>query len=494
MCVCGGLVGWLASQATVSFTFGSGVIADGQYGRGDSDSHNSRGGGVASSAFTDSTASAVTMGPVRLILNAIGTSLTKIANAPFNLKALEISHSFVQPDALATRLTSHYQSEALRQAYVILGSVDVLGNPMIAWKNLKGGFQDFIYEPAYGMAKSPKDFVFGVGRGTLSLVRASVYTFLDFNSRILTASALGLSEACVKLDDYTGYPATRNIYQGFAQGISGLVVSPIHSVEMNGVRGVVPGVFAGVFGLVLKPLLGVSLAAATTTATLRDAIDPNTKALLLRVRPPRFIDLRTRRLKVYSYVESLGEEIVSKLRGGRYRSDGYVGHVDLKQKCFLVTRKRVMLLDVRGGGESGEASSSLKYDVAWELLAEEVILVESKGTDAVTLYYIREDFSQRRREPVALRGMRLSKYVVALPESKLLFVRAMLQQMERSLITKMNSGATDSAVAASPIDRSPWPPHQRTGGGGGAEYPMFRLPSTMLPTRSFVGAAAAQSH
>lgn len=129
----------------MSFSFGRGVgaMVDEQYG-----SH-------LNSAFADSSreSSAITVGPLRLILNAIGTSLTKIANAPFKLKKLEISHSFMQPDALATRLTSHYQSEALRQAYVILGSVDVLGNPMIAWKNLKVGFQDFIYEPAYGITK-----------------------------------------------------------------------------------------------------------------------------------------------------------------------------------------------------------------------------------------------------------------------------------------------------------------------------------------------------
>ncbi|GAB9465872.1 Vacuolar protein sorting-associated protein [Globisporangium polare] len=479
-------------RATVSFSFGSGVgaIADEHYG-----SHSS-------SAFADSSraSSSITVGPLRLILNAIGTSLTKIANAPFKLKRLEISHSFMQPDALATRLTSHYQSEALRQAYVILGSVDVLGNPMIAWKNLKVGFQDFIYEPAYGITKSPKEFAFGMGRGTLSLVRASVYTFLDFNSRILTASSLGLSEACLKLDDYTGYPATRNIYQGFAQGISGIVVSPIHSVEVNGVRGVIPGIFAGVFGLVLKPLLGFSLAAATTTATLRDAVDPNTKALLMRVRPPRFIDLRTRRLKVYSYVESLGEEIVSKLRGGRYRADGYLGHVDLKQKCLLVTRKRILLLEVRG---------AQKYEVEWELLAEEMILVESKGHDEMTIYYIREDFSQqqqqqqqRSRVPVALSGMLMSKYVVALPDNKILFVRAMLQQMERSLITKLNSGGVSGgggggssadqaaqggwAVASSPMDRSPWPPsHQQQQRGGAFEYPMFRIPALLPASRSF---------
>ncbi|KAF1328993.1 Vacuolar protein sorting-associated protein, partial [Globisporangium splendens] len=460
-------------RATVSFTFGSGAsaIVDGQYGSSVSNS--------SMHSFSDSSrdSSVITVGPLRLILNAIGTSLTKIANAPFKLKALEINHSFMQPDALATRLTSHYQSEALRQAYVILGSVDVLGNPMIAWKNLKAGFQDFIYEPAYGISKSPQEFAFGMGRGTLSLVRASVYTFLDFNSRILTASSLGLSEACLKLDDYTGYPATRNIYQGFAQGISGIVVSPIHSVEVNGIRGVVPGIFAGVFGLVLKPLLGISLAAATTTATLRDAVDPNTKALLRRVRPPRFIDFRTRRLKVYSYIESLGEEIVSKLRGGRYRADGYLGHVDLKQKCFLVTRKRILLLDARG---------SQKYDVEWELLTDEVVMIESKGHDEMTIYFIREEFNQRRRAPVVLNGMLLNKYVVALPDSKMLFVRAMLQQMERSLITKTNSGSSSAneqwSIGASPIDRSPWPVHHQQ--RGAFEYPMFRIP-TLLPTRSF---------
>lgn len=264
-------------------------------------------------------------------------------------------------------------------------------------------------------------------------------------------------------------------------------MSPIHAVEVNGIRGVIPGVFAGVFGLVLKPLLGFSLAAATTTATLRDAVDPNTKALLRRVRPPRFIDLRTRRLKVYSYIESLGEEIVSKLRGGRYRADGYLGHVDLKQKCFLVTRKRILLLDTRG--------SSQKYDVEWELVADEVVMMESKGHDEMTIYYMREEFNQqqRRRVPVALHGMLLHKYVVALPDSKMLFVRAMLQQMERSLITKTNSGnssASDQwAMGTSPIDRSPWPAaaaaHQQQQQRGGAfEYPMFRIPA-LLPTKSF---------
>lgn len=126
----------------MSFSFGASAgIVDGQYTR------------LSHAWNVSEAASTITVGPLRLILNAIGTSLTKIANAPFNLKEITISHSFVQPDALVAHLASHYQSEALRQAYVILGSVDVLGNPMIAWKNLKGGFQDFINEPVHGINK-----------------------------------------------------------------------------------------------------------------------------------------------------------------------------------------------------------------------------------------------------------------------------------------------------------------------------------------------------
>ncbi|RLN61250.1 hypothetical protein BBJ29_001611 [Phytophthora kernoviae] len=502
-------------RATVSFSFGdsAGAIMDGNL---PSLSHAAALTGPSSSRDS----SVTTVGPLRLILNAIGTSLTKIANAPFQLKALHIHNSFVQPDALATRLASHYQSEALRQAYVILGSVDVLGNPMIAWKNLRSGFQDFISEPAHGLSqRSPQAFAFGVGRGSLSLVRASVYTFLDFNTRILTAFSLGLSEACLKLDDYTGYPATRHIFQGLVQGVSGVVVAPIHSFEVNGARGVLPGFVAGAFGVVLKPLLGFSLATATTAATLRDAVDPNTKALLVRVRPPRHIDLRTRRLKVYSYVESLGEEIVGKIRGGRYRTDGYLGHVDLKgsHQCFLVTRKRILFLNVK----TAASTQATKYDVQWELLAEEVVMVDCSRTpneQMVTIYYMEDEFrsasgaghstssgasssnavtTHRRRTPGVPRGMFLQKHEVTLPDTKVLFVRAMLQQQERSLLTKMNSytGTDEGTLHHVSLSRTPsmeltapWQPqHQYMP----LDYPVFRLPPSLHPTRSFANLTQA---
>uniref|UniRef100_M4C5P1 Intermembrane lipid transfer protein VPS13-like C-terminal domain-containing protein n=1 Tax=Hyaloperonospora arabidopsidis (strain Emoy2) TaxID=559515 RepID=M4C5P1_HYAAE len=278
---------------------------------------------------------------------------------------------------------------------------------------------------------------------------------------------------------------------------------------------------AGAFGVVLKPMLGISLALSTTAATLRDAIDPNTKALLVHVRPPRHIDLRTKKLKVYSYVESLGEEIVGKIRGGRYRADGYLGHVDLRvtHQSVLVTRKRVLFLNVKGAASAETA----KYDVVWELLAEEIVMVDCSRTpdeQAVILYYIEDEFraaggavrntrdangsaavsSTRQRTLGMPRGMVLQKYEVALPNTKVLFLRAMLQQQERSLLTKMNSNYTEDhssqhSIPLSPLTRSSsmefstaW---QTQYSCMPPQYPIFRLPRTLQQTRSSANLAQA---
>ncbi|KAF1787365.1 Vacuolar protein sorting-associated protein 13 [Phytophthora cactorum] len=402
-------------------------------------------------ALTDSSRepAVITVGPLRLILNAIGTSLTKIANAPFQLKALHIHNSFVQPDALATRL---HRITRVRHFAKLMSSSEAL--------------------TAWTFAAKSTGIRFGVGRGSLSLVRASVYTFLDFNTRILTAFSLGLSEACLKLDDYTGYPATRHIFQGLVQGVSGVVVAPIHSFEVNGARGVFPG-----------------LMAATTAATLRDAIDPNTKALLVRVRPPRHIDLRTKRLKVYSYVESLGEEIVAR---------------------SAVVAIRILFLNVKGAA----SAQTTKYDVEWELLAEEVVMVDCSRTpdeQIVTIYYMEDEFrtaSGAGRSARAANGSNAvttsrrrllvyRKHEVALPDTKVLFVRAMLQQQERSLLTKMNSytkdgtphhvGSVSSVARSNSMELSTaWQPQHSY---LPLEYPIFRLPPSLHQTRSFANLA-----
>lgn len=61
-------------------------------------------------------------------------------------------------NGLVTTLTQHYTQKALVQAYKLLGSLEVLGNPIEMVDSLGTGVKDFFYEPAKGLVKSPEAF------------------------------------------------------------------------------------------------------------------------------------------------------------------------------------------------------------------------------------------------------------------------------------------------------------------------------------------------
>ena len=60
------------------------------------------------------------MNPVQLILNAMGATLANIENAPLQLNALVLEHSFMRLDTLRTQVNAHYQSQALSQGLFVL--------------------------------------------------------------------------------------------------------------------------------------------------------------------------------------------------------------------------------------------------------------------------------------------------------------------------------------------------------------------------------------
>ena len=59
--------------------------------------------------------------------------------------------------------------------YKIIGSAEILGNPISLLSNMGTGVSDFFTEPMKAIATSPADFGSGLKRGTTSLVHKSVY-------------------------------------------------------------------------------------------------------------------------------------------------------------------------------------------------------------------------------------------------------------------------------------------------------------------------------
>ncbi|RHY34495.1 hypothetical protein DYB32_000921 [Aphanomyces invadans] len=356
------------------------------------------------------TSRVVQVAGVRQILQAAGKTLTKIHNAPLHWRALRWQHMFVPRETMLNQMSLHYQHEAYRQAYVLLGSVDVLGNPVKVWQNLRGGLASFVWEPV--------PFGFGLIKGTSLLFRAFVYAVLDFNTRIASSMLLGLSDACQRIDTYTGYPVAKTLYQDIAQGASG-VVSPMYAYDLQGWSGIVPGVLAGMLGLVLKPLRGFTQAFVTTTTTLRDGIQHDTQSYSQS--DCSYIDPRTHLLTSYSYVHASGEDIKYGIIQARH--EDYVGHVmsAKRHECLLVTKHRVLSLQVHL-----HPHHAVAYTISWEVLSDDLIVVAYANPETIVLYH----------KPRDVGDLAVPTQVIELPPTQALSVYYMLQQMTATILNQ----------------------------------------------------------
>ena len=90
---------------------------------------------------------------VQLLTDVILPLVPTISDASIKLNALDITHVFQSPDEICATLQAHYTSNFLFQLYKIIGSVDIIGNPLSFASSLGTGVIDFFYEPAQGLIK-----------------------------------------------------------------------------------------------------------------------------------------------------------------------------------------------------------------------------------------------------------------------------------------------------------------------------------------------------
>lgn len=88
-------------------------------------------------------------------------------------------------------LTRNYARQGVLQFYKLIGSSDLLGNPVGFIDKLGTGVFEFFNEPRKGLLKGPKEFVGGMGKGVKSLVTNIVSGSFDSVSKI-TGSLYGV--------------------------------------------------------------------------------------------------------------------------------------------------------------------------------------------------------------------------------------------------------------------------------------------------------------
>ncbi|KAG1054811.1 hypothetical protein G6F43_003196 [Rhizopus delemar] len=300
--------------------------------------------------------------PVGYVFNVLTMTIGNVNDAPIKLNALMVDNLRASSDDLASRIALHYREQAMYQVHRVLGSIDILGNPVGLFNNLSSGFGELFYEPYQGfiMSDRPQDLGIGVAKGVGGFMKKSVFGVTDSLSRLTGSLGKGLSAATMdkKFQDKRRTNMVRNkpthaingVTQGvgyfgssLASGITGLVTSPMEGASKDGAVGFVGGLGKGLVGAITKPVAGLFDMTSNITAGIRETASDET--VITRERLPRFIG-RDGILKPYSEREALGQLWLKEMEDGSFLNDAYVAHgvLENKQTAVILTYENIIVV------------------------------------------------------------------------------------------------------------------------------------------------------
>ena len=84
------------------------------------------------------------------MVQSVGVSLTEVQDAVFRLGYFERTDTFLSWPQLTRDLQWHYAGQAVKQFYVLVFGLDVLGNPFGLALGISQGVEQLFYEPFQG--------------------------------------------------------------------------------------------------------------------------------------------------------------------------------------------------------------------------------------------------------------------------------------------------------------------------------------------------------
>jgi len=118
------------------------------------------------------------------VLYSVVAALSSISDAPIYFTELIMKNTYTPAFHLLTLMKKKYVKQAILQSYALLGSIDLIGNPIGLLDRLGSGIFEFFNEPRKGILKGPKEFAMGIGKGVKSLITNVVGGSLNSVSRV----------------------------------------------------------------------------------------------------------------------------------------------------------------------------------------------------------------------------------------------------------------------------------------------------------------------
>ncbi|XP_076183155.1 vacuolar protein sorting 13C isoform X2 [Ptiloglossa arizonensis] len=296
---------------------------------------------------------------LNVLLQGIGVTLTDINDIVFKLAYFERDYVFMTNKQLISEATMHYVGQAIKQAYVLVLGLDVIGNPYGLVVGTMKGIEDLFYEPFQGAIEGPGEFAEGLLLGVKSMFGHTVGGMAGAVSKITGAMGKGIAALTFDKDyqrkrqeQLNKQPANlqeglarsgKGLVMGVVDGVTGVVMKPIAGAKEEGVEGFFKGFGKGVVGLVTRPTAGVIDFASGSLGAVKRATELNEEAK--RVRPPRFFQ-PDNLVRPYVREEAEGHKILNELEKGKYaNTDIYFYHIYISKDVVLLTDKRMAYIE-----------------------------------------------------------------------------------------------------------------------------------------------------
>ncbi|XP_028980284.2 vacuolar protein sorting-associated protein 13A isoform X3 [Esox lucius] len=324
---------------------------------------------------------------LNLLLKSIGATLTDVQDVVFKLAFFELTFQFRTTQQLQWEVIRHYSKQAIKQMYVLVLGLDVLGNPFGLIRGLSEGVEAFFYEPYQGAIQGPEEFVEGMALGVKALVGGAVGGIAGAASRITGAMAKGMAaitmdeeyqqkrrEAMNKQPSGLREGLTRGgkgLVSGFVSGITGIITKPIKGAQKEGAAGFFKGVGKGLVGAVARPTGGIIDMASSTFQGIKRAAETSQDVESLR--PPRFIH-EDGVIRPYKKREGVGSQMLQKIENGRFAKYRYFAHAKVNESDFLMITKRGIFFVTKG--TFGQLTCEWQY--LFDEFTKEPMIVEGR--------------------------------------------------------------------------------------------------------------------
>ncbi|XP_065344717.1 intermembrane lipid transfer protein Vps13 isoform X2 [Cloeon dipterum] len=298
---------------------------------------------------------------IHVLLENVGVTLTDLQDVVFKLGYFERESSFLTQQQLIREVQSHYTQQAIKQLYVLVLGLDVIGNPFGLFLGLTQGVGDLFYEPFQGAIQGPGEFAEGLRNGVRSLFGHTLSGTAAAMSKI--TGTFGKTLANLSMDEefqrrrreqQQNRPAAlheglvhsgKGLVSNVVSGVTGVITKPVTGARDEGVGGFFKGLGAGMLGLVTQPTGGVIDFASNTFESVKRAADTTEEQRPLRY--PRFFQ-QDGLVRPYNEAESFGNALLHVVDKGKFaKTDYYVFHALLGnsgKEALIYTDNRIMFI------------------------------------------------------------------------------------------------------------------------------------------------------